>query len=623
MGLWIVEVASRLAWMSASRWLSFVGAMTATALTVACLWRLVGRVARRGAPMMPKLWLFSLFAVFSPVIAYGQSYTVMPSPIMQFLSEAGAPYAAGKLYTYAAGTTTPLDSYSDSIGTANANPVILDAAGRATVYLSANTYKFVLTTSADVTVWTRDNVNATHAGLTGLTNTADLTFQVDTDNNGSNSFIFQDGAAVTRATLSETGDLQIDDDLTIGDATAADHDLVFDGNAFDFYMCLDDSVDELVLGVGSVCGTTRAIRIHDTQDVTFLGAILAFSATQTDLTFTGTSNTNINTAGGVVFRLDTDTSGIDSFYVTDTGSTTVLQLTETGLLNVRDSANANITIGLNLNQAANDDGILAVKSSDVGHAMTGSQEADTFGSFIKSEDTSGGLEITGWKDGDGVAGSALVLTGNLGEAADTTHTAAGVGVVEVVASVTDGATGIADSAANSNLFVVKIGSGATKFIVDREGDTFQDGTAGTAYSAYDDAMLALAYEYAINPAENVREAWAAYSNYNRQYLVDAGIFAPDDAQGNPGFVNMSALLRLTAGGLWKEAIKQKALDQRLTGVEGDQWDRDQRIVALEADNAELAARVAAIDTVEAENQRLAARLAALESTLGGHQLAAR
>lgn len=56
------------------------------------------------------------------------------------------PLVGGKLYTYAAGTTTPKDTFADESGdTANPNPVELDARGEANVWLGDGAYKFVLT----------------------------------------------------------------------------------------------------------------------------------------------------------------------------------------------------------------------------------------------------------------------------------------------------------------------------------------------------------------------------------------------------------------------------------------------------------------------------------------------
>lgn len=60
-----------------------------------------------------------------------------------------------KLYVYEAGTTTPLDTYSDSgLSTPNANPVVADANGRfGAIFLAADDYKFVCKSSDDATTF--------------------------------------------------------------------------------------------------------------------------------------------------------------------------------------------------------------------------------------------------------------------------------------------------------------------------------------------------------------------------------------------------------------------------------------------------------------------------------------
>ena len=81
-------------------------------------------------------------------------------PKLQFLDSNGAPLVGGKLYTYAAGTTTPQTSYTDFGGvTANANPVILDSRGEASVWLDTALYKMALYDSDNVLIWTVDNLN--------------------------------------------------------------------------------------------------------------------------------------------------------------------------------------------------------------------------------------------------------------------------------------------------------------------------------------------------------------------------------------------------------------------------------------------------------------------------------
>lgn len=81
----------------------------------------------------------------------------------QFLDNNGNPLSGGLLYTYAAGSTTPQTTYTSASGTTpNANPVVLDSAGRVPeeIWLDAGvSYKLVLRTSAGVLVWTKDDID--------------------------------------------------------------------------------------------------------------------------------------------------------------------------------------------------------------------------------------------------------------------------------------------------------------------------------------------------------------------------------------------------------------------------------------------------------------------------------
>lgn len=92
----------------------------------------------------------------------------MPNVKQQFLDGNGDPLAGGLLYSYVAGSTTPLTTYSDNEVTQNANPVVLDARGEADVWLAAsNTYKLTLTDSDGNEIWTVDNVSGDPTGASG------------------------------------------------------------------------------------------------------------------------------------------------------------------------------------------------------------------------------------------------------------------------------------------------------------------------------------------------------------------------------------------------------------------------------------------------------------------------
>jgi hypothetical protein len=82
----------------------------------------------------------------------------------QFFTNNGTPLSGGKIYTYAAGTSTPQTTYTSFEGdTAHTNPIILDSAGRVPggeIWLTGGlTYKFIVKTSLEVLIGTYDNIS--------------------------------------------------------------------------------------------------------------------------------------------------------------------------------------------------------------------------------------------------------------------------------------------------------------------------------------------------------------------------------------------------------------------------------------------------------------------------------
>jgi hypothetical protein len=112
----------------------------------------------------------------------------------QFFDNNGNPLSGGKLYTYAAGTTTPQTTYTSASGlTPQPNPILLDAAGRIPgsneVWLTAGVaYKFILKTSTDVLLATWDDVtginqtvNASQVAFTGFNGQTGVVQDLATD----------------------------------------------------------------------------------------------------------------------------------------------------------------------------------------------------------------------------------------------------------------------------------------------------------------------------------------------------------------------------------------------------------------------------------------------------------
>ena len=126
----------------------------------------------------------------------------------QFFTNTGAVLTGGKLYTYAAGTTTPLTSYTTSAGNvARTNPVVLDAAGRVPgsgqIWISPVSYKFVLTDSNDVLIATYDNIFG--SGAFAVTNYTGNGSTVGYSISGNVVAVYINGVYQNRTTYSVTG----------------------------------------------------------------------------------------------------------------------------------------------------------------------------------------------------------------------------------------------------------------------------------------------------------------------------------------------------------------------------------------------------------------------------------
>jgi hypothetical protein len=103
---------------------------------------------------------------------------LLPSPQLQFCDAIGAPYVAGTIETYIAGTSTPKATWTDPAGGdghLNTNPIVLDSAGRATIYGDGG-YRFVLRDAAGNLVWdavTNTVVSAAMQPVVGAATIAD------------------------------------------------------------------------------------------------------------------------------------------------------------------------------------------------------------------------------------------------------------------------------------------------------------------------------------------------------------------------------------------------------------------------------------------------------------------
>ena len=132
----------------------------------------------------------------------------------QFFTNSGVILSGGKLYSYAAGTTTPQATFTNSSGSTNhTNPIILDSAGRVPggeIWLSASPYKFVLNTATDVLIATYDNITGIGAAayqVDNFTGTGSQTvFTLSAASLGENfTFVYINGVYQNKNTYAVSG----------------------------------------------------------------------------------------------------------------------------------------------------------------------------------------------------------------------------------------------------------------------------------------------------------------------------------------------------------------------------------------------------------------------------------
>jgi hypothetical protein len=109
-----------------------------------------------------KILLSFVITILTAVSLFAQTYAPMPPARQQFFDANGKPLAGGKLFSYSAGTSTPLSTYGDATGSVNANPLILDSGGFGTVFLGPQAYKIVLQNSLGVQQWSVDSIVASN-----------------------------------------------------------------------------------------------------------------------------------------------------------------------------------------------------------------------------------------------------------------------------------------------------------------------------------------------------------------------------------------------------------------------------------------------------------------------------
>jgi hypothetical protein len=202
----------------------------------------------------------------------------------QFFTDDGSVLSGGKIYTYAAGTTTPRTTYTSSAGTvANANPIILDSDGRLPNDLwltSGLTYRLVLKDSTDVQIGSYDDIPGINDGALLSVPFSSITAKPTTlAGYGITDGVTTTAAAATYAPIASptfTGTAQIPDNA----ATSTNYPVGYreaprNAQTGNYTLVAADGGKSIVMGDGTATALTATIPANAT--VTFpIGTVIIF-----------------------------------------------------------------------------------------------------------------------------------------------------------------------------------------------------------------------------------------------------------------------------------------------------------------------------------------------------------
>ena len=358
------------------------------------------------------------------------------------------------------------------------------------------------------------------------------------------------------------------------------------------------------------------------------GVDITITAAANTLTWAGATSGYIFNDGQIKVTVATDGDYAAEFYNTDAdnGNGVIIgaaddnnvfalrilnYLVSTELFNVKgggqvfignETANANMTVGLTINQGANDDQAFALKSSDVAHGVTTISETDTYVGFKKTTGAGGGLTVFALSDADLTPANTLYFDVTSGVAADATKTTAGRAVVEFFVALASG-TGQTNIGADGNLLAIKNG-GSARFIFDGEGSAHAD-VEWTTYDTHDDLSRIYDMEQELLNRE-------PESQTDRRHLLEEmGVIGKDSwhmEQGRPrAMVNFTKLAMLHHGALIQVGDRLDQLDGHGTDI------LDLRKIT-EQTHRQLYSVDEVLDSLRTENRTLRQRVASLESS---------
>ncbi len=273
------------------------------------------------------------------------TYTLAPYAQQKFFANDGTPLAYGQLTTYAAGSTTPIATYSNSSGALNTNPIQLNARGECSLWLLPNVaYKLSLADSSGnlVSGYPVDNI----------INSQLLTLFAGVDTGVANAYLVNYSAPYTSYTQGNPVIYFVASNSNTGASTI---NVSINGTPLGIVSIVNPNLTPLTAGqivagqmtqivwqtgqfILTSIGATAGLNIG-----TFGAEVSIASANVTDLGSTGTHTINV-TGSSVITALGTSASINAPIFVVRFSGSPILTYNATSLI-TPSGANINVNAG--------------------------------------------------------------------------------------------------------------------------------------------------------------------------------------------------------------------------------------------------------------------------------------
>ena len=289
-------------------------------------------------------------------------------------------------------------------------------------------------------------------------------------------------------------------------------------------------------------GSTNAMFL-DTSGVTlYLGVD---DDTAGHLTMYGSSS---GEGAQITMYMDDGNDGTDEAWIFDVAGTNLRQFLADGTMFqyhnadndfthfakkilVNDTADGDSTLGITINQGANDDNILGFKSSDVAHGMTTICETDTYAEFSKMGAADGGLRMNVLgESGYPITYGIFVYGGESTSSTLTSEATSSNGLMRMQFVEADG-TGTKVLDDDTNMLVMSNGGSTTRFIFKGDGNAYASG-----WNSISDGRLKTNQQTIPYGMAEIKQLQPKSFDRHDGHLDDGNMSLSADSERNIGFI---------------------------------------------------------------------------------------